>query len=77
MSSFVLDPLKTGEHIKSLMEQRLMTVRDLQEALGLSCPQTIYRWFRGLSVPSIDHLYSLSRLFEIPIDDLLIGTKLS
>lgn len=76
MADFILDPVQTGAHIKELMEAQDMTVRDLQDALGLTCPQTIYRWFYGLSVPSIDHLYSMSRLFHVTVDDLLKGSML-
>ena len=43
----------------------------LQEYLGLSCPQGIYHWQRGSTLPSTDNLYALSKLWGISINDIL------
>ena len=67
------DPREIGRHLHALMEQHDITVKDLQKILGLSCPQTIYHWLNGDSIPTIDHLYNLSRHFDICIDELLLG----
>lgn len=57
-----LDAVRTGQKISMAVKQSGCSVRELQEMLGLSCPQPIYRWFRGRALPSIDHLYMLSRI---------------
>ena len=62
-----------GQNLRSLMKQHDMTVKDLQKILGLSCPQTIYHWLNGDSVPTIDNLYNLSHHFDICINELLMG----
>lgn len=67
------DAREIGRHLHELMEQHEMTVKDLQKILGLSCPQTIYHWLNGDSIPTIDHLYNLSHHFGICIDELLLG----
>ena len=36
--------------------------KELQEYLGLSCPQGVYQWQAGRSLPSVDNLYAVSRL---------------
>ena len=54
------DSREIGQNLRSLMKQHDMTVKDLQKILGLSCPQTIYHWLNGDSVPTIDNLYNLS-----------------
>jgi transcriptional regulator with XRE-family HTH domain len=46
-----------------------------QEFLELSTPQSIYHWFDGRNLPTIDNLYALSELFHMPIDDFLIGNR--
>lgn len=71
----VLDMLRTGQNIKQIMNLKGYTVKDIQEHLGLSAPQAIYHWFDGKSMPTIDNLYSLSDLFCMPIDDMLIGNR--
>ena len=77
MQPSLLDPRRTGLHLRRLMDQRGISITDLQELLGLSCPQTVYRWLSGISMPTLDHLYSLSRYFGITIDELLIGDDTS
>ena len=67
------DTREIGQHLHTLMKQRDMTVKDLQKILGLSCPQTIYHWLNGDSIPTIDNLYNLSHHFGICIDELLFG----
>lgn len=52
-----LDAIRTGQKIDSAIKQSGYSIRELQEMLGLSCPQPIYRWIRGRTLPSIDNLY--------------------
>lgn len=68
----VIDLKKTGENIKRLREARCISVVDLQYFLGLASPQAIYYWQRGINLPTVDHLYALSRLFKVSMDDILI-----
>lgn len=67
-----LDAVETGRKIDSAIKQSGYSIRELQEMLGLSCPQPIYRWIRGRTLPSIDNLYMLSRILEVPMDELLV-----
>ena len=71
----VIDRLKTGNTLKRIMQQYGMTARDVQEYLGLACVQTVYRWTAGISVPTVDNLYALSRLMHVPIDALIFDIK--
>lgn len=64
--------VQTGCHIKYLMQVGGYTVRDVQEYLHLSCPQPIYRWFKGQMLPSVDHLYMLSKLLGVHMEELLV-----
>ena len=67
-----LDAVQTGRKIENAIKQSGYSIRELQEMLGLSCPQPIYRWIRGCTLPSIDNLYMLSRILEVPMDELLV-----
>jgi len=50
-------------------------VKDIQEYLKLACPQSIYRWYKGQILPSVDNLLMLSRLLGVHMEDLLaVGT---
>ena len=61
-----------GILLKETIEKVGYTVKDIQKILHLSCPQPIYRWFKGIILPSVDHLYVLSRLLKLHMEDLLV-----
>ena len=65
----------TGQRIRKIMEERGYTVSDVQEYLNLTTPQSIYHWFRGRNLPTIDNLYALSELFKVPIDEMVCGNR--
>lgn len=73
--NYKIDPKLTGERIKKLAKANNLKVREIQEACDLTSVQTVYHWFCGQSVPSIDSLVALSELLEVRIDDLLVRTK--
>ena len=50
-----IDMQRTGSLIKKKVAESGYTVRELQEKLGLSCPQPIYRWFKLNDSPKIVH----------------------
>lgn len=54
---------------------RGLTVKDIQEYLELSTPQSIYHWFDGRNLPTLDNPYALSELFEVPLDLLVCGNR--
>ncbi len=70
-----IDAYRTGQNIKRIMLFQGYTVRDIQAYLSLSVPQTVYRWFEGRNLPSIDNLYALSGLFRVPLDELVAGDR--
>lgn len=67
----LVNMLETGRKIRKYMQQNGYSVKMLQEYLCLSCPQPIYRWFKGKNLPTVEHLYRLSRLFGVHMEDLL------
>lgn len=71
----VIDMARTGQNIKHIMQLKGLSVKDIQEFLELSTPQSIYHWFNGRNLPTIDNLYALSELFHLPVDALLIGNR--
>ena len=71
----VLDPKATGAHIKELRIQCNITVSDLAQYMGFESEQAIYKWQRGESLPKVDNLYALSKLFNVPVDEILIGEE--
>lgn len=70
-----IDMKQTGIQLKARIQQAGYSVKDIQEQLNLSCPQPIYRWFNGKVLPSVDHLYVLSRLLKVHMEELLVSTS--
>lgn len=68
-----IDKLKTGKLLENLAQRYGLSPKDICNYLSLSCVQTVYRWFEGVNVPSIDNLYALSRLFRVSMDELVVG----
>ena len=71
----IIDPVATGLKITELREACGLSVRDLQEILGLARPQAIYKWQNGLSMPTVDNLVILAATFGVPVDDILVVTR--
>ena len=70
-----IDMKRTGHNITILRERKQLSVKDLQSLLGFDSPQAIYKWQRGITLPSVDNLVALSAIFDVPIDEILILEK--
>ena len=71
----VLDTRAIGARIKQLRKARNLTVEDIARFMGFESEQAVYKWQRGDSLPTVDNLYALSRLFDTSVDDILIGDR--
>ena len=69
----VIDLPATGANIRRLRQTKGLSVRDLQQFFGFEEPQAIYKWQRGQSLPTVDNLYALSTLLDVPMNDILVA----
>ena len=67
----VVDMKLTRQNIFTLREQRGISVRDLQKLLGFATPQSIYKWQRGETLPTIENLVALACILSVPIDEIV------
>ena len=70
-----VDMAATGKNIERLRKNAGITVRELQEMFGFRTPQAIYKWQKGKSLPSVDNLYALGALLEVPMDEILVSAR--
>ena len=49
-----------------------ISVRDLQNVLGFTNPQAIYKWQNGDSLPTIDNLVILAAVLGVTVDEILV-----
>lgn len=68
----VIDMQRTGMNIARLRRQRGLSVRQLQACFGFEYPQAIYKWQHGECLPSVENLLLLSRLLQVPMEELLV-----
>ena len=66
-----IDQLRTGKKLKIMIETAGYDVKYIQTYLQLSCPQSIYRWYKGKALPSLEHLSALSKLLHVHMEELL------
>ena len=67
--------IETGKRLKKLAQRKGYSVKEIQQYLGLSCPQPVYRWYKGVILPSVDNLLRLSELYEVHMEELLVKTE--
>ncbi len=72
----VIDLAATGENIRRLRIERGLTVRDVQSYFGFEEPRAIYKWQSGQALPSVDNLYALGSLLDVPMDQILVPVAL-
>lgn len=66
-----IDMAATGRNIERLRRRAGLSVRDLQEIFGFSTPQAIYKWQRGLALPTLDNMTVLARCLGVAIEEIL------
>lgn len=71
----VIDLAATGNNIRRLRLERGLSVRDLQSYFGFEEPRAIYKWQKGESLPTVDNLYALGNLLEVPMEQILVPAK--
>ncbi|MDE7424250.1 MAG: helix-turn-helix transcriptional regulator [Lachnospiraceae bacterium] len=68
----IINMIATGKNIENLRKQRELSVKDLQDIFDFSTPNAIYKWQRGIAMPTIDNLVVLAAIFQVQIDDILV-----
>ena len=70
----VIDVEATSKKLKSMRVQHNLSVAQLQEKFAMENPQSIYNWENpdNKTLPCIDNLVILAKLYKIRIDDLLV-----
>ena len=71
----VIDLHSTGARINELRRERGITVDELRIYLGMNNPNSIYKWFRGEVLPTLENMYALSVILEVPIDEIIGRTE--
>ncbi len=71
----IIDLKATGARIRELRIKNNLTVEEVMAFMGFEAPQAVYKWQRGESLPSVDNLFALSKLFGARIEDILVSEE--
>lgn len=74
MMRYYIDFKSTGKEITRQRKKHAMSVSALSDMLGIT-KQAVYKWEKGVTIPSTDNLYAMSLIFGCHMDDLLKGGK--
>ena len=73
---------ETGVNLRRIMDMRGVKPKDIQEYFSVShAPdkkafkyiQSVYRWLDGVSMPTVDNLYAISKMLQVPMDSIVCG----
>ena len=67
-----IDLAATGIRIVQLRQRAGLSVRDIQNIFGFSTPQAIYKWQRGITLPTLDNLVVLASVFGTTMDAIVV-----
>ena len=68
----VIDMTATGKNIARLRIRAGLSVRELQDIFGFGTPQAIYKWQRGIALPTIDNLVVLAAALDVTLDEIIV-----
>ena len=68
----VIDLKATGQNIELLRKSAGVSVRDIQDVMGFANPQAVYKWQKGVCLPTIDNLVILAAVLDVTIDEILV-----
>ena len=67
-----IDTKRTGEHLRDMFRERNISPKKIQELLRIGSTQTIYDWYKGRTLPSLDNMVALGRLLGCSVEELLV-----
>lgn len=70
-----IDMAKTGERLKGLCKKHGIAVKMIQEELCIGSFQSVYAWFAGKTLPSLDNMFLLSKMLGVSMEEMIIGTE--
>ena len=75
LQMITIDMNATGKKLKEMRKKSGMTIKQIQEACGISAA-AVCKWQNGQAIPSLDNLLILSHIWNVKIDDLIIRQEI-
>lgn len=68
----IIDLYETGGKLRAQRLKNGMSAAYVSDALGLSTRTALYKWEKGDSLPTVDHLLDLMHIYKCSLDDLVV-----
>lgn len=68
----VIDVQETGRQLRRTCDRKQVSPREIQQFLGLAALQSVYSWFQGRALPSLDNFYALSCYLGMRMEELVV-----
>ncbi len=68
----VIDQVLTGANITKCRKNKQYSIQQVASFMGSESPVAVYKWERGGALPTVDHLYALSKLLDVSMDYIII-----
>ena len=66
----VINMAATGARIAELRKKRNITVRDIEDTLGVT-KNAVCKWQRGETLPTIDNLVGLAAMLGVTLNEIV------
>ena len=63
---------KTGRRMKEKVKECGDTTKEIMEYMGFRHPKSIYAWYRGDSLPTLENMIALSVLLHVSVNELIV-----
>lgn len=73
----VIDVQETGRQLRKTCDQKQVSPKEIQQFLGLAALQSVYSWFQGRALPSLDNFYALSCYLGMRMEELVVPQRRS
>ena len=71
----VIDLVETGKNIRKIRQGLGLSVMDVSDFFYGMSRNSIYKWERGETLPSLENLYALAWFFRVSLDELIVGNR--
>lgn len=63
---------ETGIRIREKIKESGYTTKEIAEYMGFRHTKSVYSWYRGAALPSLENMVALSSLLMVSVNELIV-----
>lgn len=68
----MINPELSGRRIREKVKEKGYSTKDIMTYMGFRHTKSVYAWYRGASLPTLENMVALSVLLQTPVNELLV-----